>query len=464
MNPGHSALLEHFMPSVAVVIVTWNKRQYVLNLLASLAGLEKGACTLHVTVVDNASTDDTVAAIAEQFPGVHVIRNAENLGGTGGFNTGLTHVLRQGGFDYCWLLDNDVEVDRSALVALVQAIESDTTIGVVGSQVRQLDNPDVINETGGLVVPAVHGLVLRNHRVRAEDFEQEPAANQLIPADYCAASSLLVRRAVLERVGLWKDFFIHFDDVEWCLRVREAGFRVVCNPRSVIWHLSADGKPITWILYYDVRNYLYLLRDHYGPAAVTRALRRYAVNSFKETLRGRWHVSQLYLRGVRDYLRGRMGRAEGRLLDEGLVMDWQSFLDQQCQADARVLTTSHFSGRPEAGHLAGVAQRVGSMAVWVAPGDEPTSEYLPTARRITAPPTRIGRGLAIVRDMFGCRRPYDIGLLPHDKPSLLFNRRCRRMFLVVEQGVIPIDTRFLAAIGRCRTLAAEWWQVWSMPA
>lgn len=452
------------MPSVAVVIVTWNKRQFVLNLLASLAGIEKGACTLHVTVVDNASTDDTVEAIAQRFPDMHVIRNAENLGGTGGFNTGLRHVMQQGGFDYCWLLDNDVEVDRFALVELVQTLESDPSIGVVGSQVRQLDNRGVINETGGLVVPEAHGLVLLNHLVRAEDFEQTPAGQELIQADYCAASSLLVRLEVLERVGLWKDLFIHFDDVEWCLRVREDGFRVVCNPRSVVWHLSADGKPITWILYYDVRNYLYLLRDHYGPAAVTRAIRRYAGNSFKETIRGRWHMARLYLRGVRDYLTCRMGRAEGRLLDEGLVMDWQSFLRKECRADARVVTTSHFSGRPEAEHLADVARCVGGMTVWIAPGDDPTAEYLPTARRITAPTTRIGRGLAIVREIFQTRRPYDIGLFPHDKPSLLFNRRCRRMFLVVEGGVIAIDTRFLAAVSNCRTLAADWSRVWRMPA
>ena len=450
------------MPSVAVVIVTWNKRQYVLNLLASLAGIEKGACTLDVTVVDNASTDDTVAAIAARFPGVHVIRNPENLGGTGGFNTGLTHVLARGGYDYCWLLDNDVEVDRMALMELVNTLDSDSSIGVVGSQVRQLDNPVLINETGGLVVPEVYGLVLLNHRIRADDFERTNAPEALIPVDYCAASSLLVRLDVLKRVGLWKDLFIHFDDVEWCLRVREAGSRVVCNPRSVVWHLSADGKPITWILYYDVRNYLYLLRDHYGPAAVARAIRRYVGNSFKETLRGRWHVARLYLRGVRDYLACRMGRAEGRLLDEGLVIDWKSFLEHPWLSDSRVLTTSHFSGRPEAEHLAVVARRAGSMTVWLAPGDETAAGYLPDALRVTVPPTRFGRCLALVGALFR-RRPYDIGLLPHDKPSLLFNHRCRRMFLVVEGGVIPIDTRFLAAARNCCTLAAEWWGVWRMP-
>lgn len=451
------------MPSVSVVIVTWNKRQYVLNLLTSLAGIEKGACTLHITVVDNASTDDTVTAITERFPDVHVIRNSENLGGTGGFNTGLAHILQQGGFDYCWLLDNDVEVDRQALVELVHVLESDPTIGVVGSQVRQLDNRDVINETGGLVVPEVYGLVLLNHRVRVEDFEQTPIAQELIPADYCAASSLLVRPEVLERVGLWKDLFIHFDDVEWCLRVREAGFRVVCNPRSVVWHLSADGKPITWILYYDVRNYLYLLRDHYGPAAVTRAIRRYVGNSFKEALRGRWHVAQLYLRGVHDYLTCRMGRAEGRLLDEGLVVDWRSFLANECRTNARVITTSHFSGRPETEHLADVARRAGTMTVWIAPGDTPAADYFPGAARATVPATRIGRGLALVREMLRLHRPYDIGLFPHDKPSLLFNRRCQRMFLVVDGGVIPIDTGLLAAVGNCCTLAAAWWRVWRMP-
>jgi GT2 family glycosyltransferase len=81
----------------------------------------------------------------------------------------------------------------------------------------------------------------------------------IFDVDYVAAASLLIRAEVAKKAGLWEDFFIHFDDVDWCLRIKEMGHRVVCVADSVIWHLSAAQKPITWARYYDVRNMLFLL-------------------------------------------------------------------------------------------------------------------------------------------------------------------------------------------------------------
>ena len=90
-------------PKVAIVIVTWNKKSYVMGLLQSLRDIDYD--NHDIIVVDNASTDDTCRAIREQFPQVNLIVNSENLGGTGGFNTGLRYVLRKGGYKYTWLLD-----------------------------------------------------------------------------------------------------------------------------------------------------------------------------------------------------------------------------------------------------------------------------------------------------------------------------------------------------------------------
>ncbi|MGH7791259.1 MAG: glycosyltransferase family 2 protein, partial [Thermodesulfobacteriota bacterium] len=91
-------------PKVAVVIVSWNKKDYLLSLLNSLRNINYEH--YEIIVVDNGSTDGSAEAIREEFPDIHTIAHLENIGGTGGFNTGMRYALLEGGFKYIWLLDN----------------------------------------------------------------------------------------------------------------------------------------------------------------------------------------------------------------------------------------------------------------------------------------------------------------------------------------------------------------------
>lgn len=113
-------------PSILVIIVTWNKKDYVLDLLNSLRNLDYASSAIDTVVVDNASNDGTAEAIRELFPQVNLICNPENIGGTGGFNTGLKWAFAQpdGKYKYLWLLDNDVLVHRAALSELVNLLET----------------------------------------------------------------------------------------------------------------------------------------------------------------------------------------------------------------------------------------------------------------------------------------------------------------------------------------------------
>jgi hypothetical protein len=83
--------------------------------------------------------------------------------------------------------------------------------------------------------------------------------------DFCAAASLLTTRTVVEKVGLFADIFIHWDDVDWCYRVRKAGFRVVATTLSSVNHPEDTGKASEWIVYYDVRNSLWFASRHLPP-------------------------------------------------------------------------------------------------------------------------------------------------------------------------------------------------------
>lgn len=313
---------------ILIIIVTWNKKDYVLNLLRSLRQQTYPQELLDILVVDNASTDGTAQAIKSAFPEVKLIENTENLGGTGGFNTGLRYAfsLPEDRYDYLWLLDNDVLVHREALTHLVEALETHRDLGACGSVMLQLDYPWRINEIGAFFDFASGRLVLNHHLAEISAWHGRPVETLLsespdlsryipglpsvVEVDYVAAASLLVRNTVARKAGLWKDFFIHFDDVEWCLRIARLGYGVAVCTRSLIWHLSGIAKVPTWVLYYDNRNVLEVVREHGGRARLRRVFRRIARKPLYYALIGKPELGDLIAEALRDFQKGRWGRNE----------------------------------------------------------------------------------------------------------------------------------------------------------
>ncbi len=319
------------LPRILVIIVTWNKKEYILNLLGSLETLQYPSGRIDIVVVDNASDDGTVKAVEERFPHVHLIANGENLGGCGGFNTGLRWAFSRpaGEYDYLWLLDNDVLVHKNCLAALVTILEENSDVAVAGSTMMQLTAPWRINEMGAFVDRGRGTLFLNRHRQKVPRFRGR-SVDELLTAEldlsrelehcrpwmdveYVAAASLLVRAEVAREAGLWEDFFIHFDDVEWCLRIAAMGHRIAVSARSIIWHLPGEAKVPTWILYYDNRNVLYLLSRHSDEAAVRGTRRWILKKALYYTLLGKTDLADLLVQAVQDFDAGRCGKKEIRL-------------------------------------------------------------------------------------------------------------------------------------------------------
>jgi len=127
--------------------------------------------------------------------------------------------------------------------------------------------------------------------------------------EYIAAASLLIRSRIARKAGLWDDYFIHYDDVEWCLRIARMGHRILVSARSLIWHLPAEYKVPTWILYYDNRNIQYLLEKH-APQNV-RGLRRWIrKKSLYYALLGKNDLARLHLEALEDFRRRKTGRKD----------------------------------------------------------------------------------------------------------------------------------------------------------
>ncbi|OQK16703.1 hypothetical protein AU255_02000 [Methyloprofundus sedimenti] len=298
----------------------------MLDLLNSLSSITFPRDQLDILVIDNASNDGTVEALKAQFDDIQIIRNTENLGGTGGFNTGLTWAYDQAEsrYDYLWLLDNDVVVHQNALSELVAVLDANPDIAVAGSTMMQLDYPWRINEMGAFVdlqngnllfnrhyeeIPSWRGKQIDDLLVDNADLSQVLMHCQpQMDVEYVAAASLLIRAPVAKQTGLWMDFFIHFDDVEWCLRTAKTGHRIAVSAKSLIWHLSAAAKVPNWILYYDNRNVLYLLDKYSDKLAVKNTIRRTLKKYLYYQLIGKTDLAELHVQAITDFEQGTMGK------------------------------------------------------------------------------------------------------------------------------------------------------------
>jgi GT2 family glycosyltransferase len=251
-------------PRVVLLILTWNRRDDVLRCVASLPRLTYGNVT--ALVIDNASQDDTVAALRARNPELRLLCNPRNLGYAGGNNAGIRWALEQGA-DYVQLINSDTEVTPELVGELVRVAESDPRIAVVGCRNVLMEDP---TRLWGAYSTLTYGpFLVRSDGAGAAD---GPDWQQLRDVDAVIGNGYLWRRAALERVGLLDEtFFGYHEDVEWCTRARRAGWRVVYAGSAAIVHRggssSAPGhRRVFPARYFLGRNAVAFVR-RYGNAA-----------------------------------------------------------------------------------------------------------------------------------------------------------------------------------------------------
>lgn len=171
-----------------------------------------------------------------------------------------------------WLLDDDALVNAETLSGLLSEYlrleREGVRVGAVGSTLLGRREPTRVTEVGASVSSFSGALRLRYHGA-----EIHSLGNRTDEVEYVAAASLLVRAAVLREVGPFEDVFIHYDDIEWCFRLRRKGYRLFATTRSTVNHAEWEGKFAPWVLYYDARNLLWFLRQYKPFAGVVARLK-----------------------------------------------------------------------------------------------------------------------------------------------------------------------------------------------
>lgn len=275
------------MVNVAITLVNWNGKNDTLVCLASLGKLKAQSLKLKIIVVDNGSTDDSVAVIRKKFPDIEVIETGKNLGFAGGNNAGIRYALEHGA-QYVWLLNNDTIVDKNALVALLDAIKQNA-VGIAGSKIyfapgreyhkeryRENDRGRVLWYAGGVI--DWRNMYASHRGVDEVDMGQYDA-QELTP--FVTGCSMMVRRNVFETVGLLDEkFFAYLEDLDFCLRAKRAGYTLKYAPQSVVWHKNAGASGVgsTTHQYYMTRNRL-LVGMRYATLRTKVALMREAMSN-----------------------------------------------------------------------------------------------------------------------------------------------------------------------------------------
>ena len=298
-------------PRVLAIIVSWNKKRFLERLLSDLGKLDRAPN--EILVVDNASTDGSAELIRLEFPHVHLVCNQENLGGTGGFNTGMRWGLERGGFDYLWLMDNDIVIHPGVLTELLRVAESDPRTALVGSRIGDMGVPGRTQEIAVRLDWKTGGLIRQGaDEVRGMAGEHVP---RVYEADYAAACSLLARVAAVEEVGIWDEsYFVFFDDIDWGLRFRRAGWRVCGASASFVEHESTWERRVFQPLqglYLNIRNGLYcfhrLCPPKTRPRLLCHMLRTTLLHAAQYYGDGRKNLARTHLLSLWDFLRGKMG-------------------------------------------------------------------------------------------------------------------------------------------------------------
>lgn len=303
---------------VTAIVLNWNNAPDTLACLASLARQDHPH---RVLVVDNGSTDDSTARIRAAFPQVEVLETGANLGYAGGNNAGIRHALAQGA-DYVLVLNNDVTLHPACVGELVRAAVTAPRAGIVGPLVLDADTPERV-QSAGMRVNAL------GDAVRLCAGEPAPTDGQgVTPVDAVSGCAMLVSAQAIAETGMLDErFFLYREEVDWCLRMAQAGYQVLVAPAARAWHRDTreGGERYVRATYYMTRNAYLLLAKRRAPWALrARVLARDLLWVANWTLNPKWRHKRAerdaIVRALRDAALRRWGREPSARLPRPKIM------------------------------------------------------------------------------------------------------------------------------------------------
>jgi len=259
------------LPKVFIIVLNWNNWPDTLECLESLKNNDYP--NYQVVIIDNGSKEK----LKIKNEKLKIIYNKENLGFAGGNNVGIKYVLEKGA-DYVLLLNNDTIVSQDFLSKLVEVGEKDKRFGLLGPKIYFYEQAIIGRDAPkGRVAPSgrfwfAGGQVnwLYNKGTMRGYNEIDRGQYDLPPVqetDYITGCCLLAKKEVIEKIGLMpEDYFLYYEDTDWSLKARRAGYKCIFVPQARIWHKGSKSslEGSSSYIYYHIRNGL-ILAQRYAP-------------------------------------------------------------------------------------------------------------------------------------------------------------------------------------------------------
>lgn len=247
-------------PLVSIITVNFNNTQVTCELLRSAHQLTYSP--IEIIVVDNASKEDPTDIFKAIYPNAIVIRNKTNLGFAGANNIGMK--AAQG--DYFFLVNNDTELTPSIIQPLLSVLKDNPQAGGVSPKFHFYFHPGIIEYAG---YGKMNYLTARNRMIgnKEKDSGQHDSFRETY---YMHGGAMMVPRKVVEKAGLMsEEFFLYYEELDWCEQIRRKGYKLYYQPESLIHHKESmtTGKNSPLKTYYITRNRILFIRRNAKPVS-----------------------------------------------------------------------------------------------------------------------------------------------------------------------------------------------------
>ena len=293
------------MRRILVVVLNHNKKDLVLDCLASLEQHARGGDDIRILVYDNASQDGSQAAIRAGHPDFELVCSDLNLGAIGGRNAAVAHAARSAHSDYIQFLDDDAEITAGSIQLLAEALEADPTLGLACGKTYIGPGSDILMSTG--ITAKLHLGICRDRGAGEKDTGQYDRDDDV---DACGSFAFMVRASIFDALGGFDPVYSPYgwEDVDFCLRARRGGHRVRYVHRAIFAHKGTrmGRRPRAGYERNKARNFLTLLIRHttpieklaaaiFVPLAALRLFTRFVAN-------GDWRMIPAQIGGLAEHL------------------------------------------------------------------------------------------------------------------------------------------------------------------
>ena len=242
---------------VAIIIVNW--KQYELT-KSCLFSLKKINCDNHqIILIDNESNQKELKSIENQFENIVTFSNETNLGFTGANNIGIKYAVKNE-FEYVMLINNDTEVDKNFINPLIDSLDKNKNLGAVQPLILNFSKTKKVWNAGGFL-----------NKFFGYSYVNKSPKEIKKNIDWITGCCFFVRAEVVKKIGLLDDdFFAYYEDIDWSIRIKNAGYDLAFIKSSIIYHHGSkssqneliEGTLSPFVHYLNIRNHIFLLRKN----------------------------------------------------------------------------------------------------------------------------------------------------------------------------------------------------------